>query len=62
LAKRVALASPTPEAQVQQAFSLAFQREPTAAEFSQCANFIRAHSLAELCRVLLNTNEFVYVD
>jgi hypothetical protein len=51
-----------PSQQVHRAFELALQRSPDAAESIACERLLREHSLAELCRALLNLNEFVYVD
>jgi hypothetical protein len=51
-----------PAAQIRRAFELALQRVPDAQEGRRCLEALKDHSLAELCRVLLNLNEFVYVD
>lgn len=51
-----------PTSQVNRAFALAFQRQPAPEERDACLELLRARSLAELCRALLNVNEFVYVD
>ena len=48
--------------QVDRAYSLALQRSPTSDERRACLEFLNHHALAELCRALLNLNEFVYVD
>ncbi|HEY1068461.1 MAG TPA: DUF1553 domain-containing protein, partial [Pirellulales bacterium] len=62
-AKRVASeAGDAPEDQVQRAFRIALQRDPTAAEAESCRRFLAERSLAELGRVLLNLNEFAYID
>ena len=50
------------DAQVRRAFQLAFQREPDSKEREACLELLRSNSLVELCRALLNVNEFVYVD
>jgi hypothetical protein len=60
LAARVQGASAADE--IRAAFELAFQRPPEPSELSDCAEFLRGHTLAELCRALLNANEFIYVD
>lgn len=63
LAKRVASESPsTPESQVDRAFSLALQRRPDPEERAACVRLLQRRNLQELCRALLNLNEFVYVD
>lgn len=37
-------------------------REPTEVEQAHCAAYAQKHGLAALCRVLLNSNEFLFVD
>jgi mono/diheme cytochrome c family protein len=51
-----------PSAQVNAAFKLALQRSPVPAEEAACLDLLKRRSLAELCRVVLNVNEFVYID
>lgn len=53
---------PTGESRVERAFALAFQRPPDAIERTDCTAFLKTHTLAELCRALMNLNEFAYVD
>jgi hypothetical protein len=48
--------------QVECAFRHALQRRPDAGERAACVQLLQRRTLAELCRVLLNVNEFVYVD
>ncbi len=50
------------EAQVDLAFALTLQRAPDKNERHACVKLVEQRSLAELCRALLNLNEFVYVD
>jgi hypothetical protein len=62
-AQRVAReAGANPKRRVQRAFELALQRSPDDAESAACERLLAERSLAELCRVMLNLNEFVYVD
>ena len=62
-AKRVEGESGTePGQQVRFAFELALQRPPDEAEFAACERLLRKRSLLEVCRALLNLNEFVYLD
>jgi hypothetical protein len=49
-----------PEAQVTQAFWLAFGRKPEGAEKKAAAELVERHGLAALCRALMNANEFLY--
>ncbi|MDB6171611.1 MAG: hypothetical protein JWL59_922 [Chthoniobacteraceae bacterium] len=51
-----------PDAQVERAFAAALQRAPDEEERLACLRFRAEHGLIELCRALLNLNEFVYVD
>ena len=51
-----------PAAQIDRAFALALQRPPDAAERAACLRFHAQRSLPELCRALLNLNEFAYID
>lgn len=51
-----------PAKQVQRVFALALQRQPDAAELESCVEFRASRSLLELCRVVLNLNEFIYID
>ncbi len=48
--------------QMQHAFELALQRLPDEVESASCQRLRDQHSLAELCRVLINLNGFAYVD
>jgi hypothetical protein len=48
--------------QVSLAYRLALCREPTKAERQALLAFLQEESLEELCRVLLNLNEFVYPE
>ena len=50
------------EAQAKRAFQLAFLREPTATEAQAAIEFINDNGLFALARILLNANEFCYVD
>ena len=43
-------------------FRLALGRRPTAAERDALAAYAKEHGLANACRVILNLNEFVFVD
>jgi hypothetical protein len=48
--------------QVDHAFVLTLQRWPDKKERGACLDLLQQRSLAELCRALLNLNEFIYVD
>jgi hypothetical protein len=50
------------DSQISMAFQLATGRPPTDTERRQLASYAEAHGLANTCRVLLNLNEFVFID
>ncbi|HWG41770.1 MAG TPA: DUF1553 domain-containing protein [Gemmataceae bacterium] len=49
-------------AQVIAAYRLALGREPTAEERRVLIEYARKHGMANICRLMLNTNEFSFVD
>jgi mono/diheme cytochrome c family protein len=49
-------------AQVREAFRLAIQRDPTPAELAKLTAFAKEQGLENTCRVLMNLNEFVFVE
>ena len=51
-----------PVRQVEKAFALALQRGPKLEEQVACVDLLRRLSLEELCRVLVNLNEFIHLD
>ena len=61
-AHRLESLSPDPEAQLASAFQLALNRQPSAPEKQQLLEFTQKHGLPNACRVLLNLNEFSFVD
>jgi hypothetical protein len=58
------------DAQVERAFRLAYHRAPSERELTSALNFLERQTkiasadaaLVDLCHVLLNSNEFLYVD
>jgi hypothetical protein len=50
------------EQQIACVFQHALQRRPDAVELEKCRRLLDAASLAEVCRAILNVNEFVYLD
>jgi hypothetical protein len=60
-ARVTSLVGDDPVKQAITAYRLALLRDPTESQRTAAAKFIRAHGLFSLCRVLLNTNEFLYV-
>ena len=61
-AARVEPLGATSEEQIAAAFRLAMSRAPSADETSALAAYTRQHGLANACRVILNLNEFAFVD
>jgi len=47
---------------VESAFRLAIGRRPSAPERTELAHYAKQHGLANTCRVILNLNEFLFVD
>jgi hypothetical protein len=62
VAERVAREAPDPEGQVAVLYRLVLGRPPTAREAQAVGAYARRHGLANACRVLLNSNEFVFVN
>ena len=62
IAKRVARSAPDREKQVSAAYRLILGRAPTAKELKSVGAYAERNGLANACRVLLNSNEFVFVD
>lgn len=62
-AKRVKKeAGPAVPAQVERAWRLAFGHAPSAGDTIKLSAFAKERGLANLCRLILNLNEFVFVD
>ncbi len=53
---------PTQESQVHRIFLLALQRTPAPDELRASLDFLKTHPLLDLCRSVLNLNEFCYID
>lgn len=62
-AHRITKSAPnaTAEEQIALAFRLAFARPPGDRELSKCIAVVKQHGLPTLCRVLFNTNEFLFL-
>ena len=61
-AQRVESLASGPSEQIRVAILLALGREPSAAEQELLAAYAKQHGLANTCRVILNLNEFSFVD
>ncbi len=55
-------AGPGAEPQIKRAFAVALQRQPDRDELRACLQVTAKRSLAEVCRALINLNEFIYLD
>ncbi|MFN0171370.1 MAG: PSD1 and planctomycete cytochrome C domain-containing protein, partial [Bryobacteraceae bacterium] len=62
LAARVQAMADTPEGRIAALYRLAFLREPIAGELAEARQYASQHGLANLCRVILNSNEFMFVN
>jgi hypothetical protein len=62
LGNRVQQGAPDLAAQINDAVTAVLGRPPTAAEQGGFGDFARQHGLANLCRVLLNSNEFLFLN
>ena len=65
-AERLRQHADAPDQRIQRAFELAFSRPPTEQENERLQKFLAAgppeETLVGLCRILYNSNEFIYVD
>lgn len=62
LARRVESGARTPEEQVSRAVQLAWLREPRGNELADFKTFVQSSGLPAFCRILLNSNEFLFVE
>jgi Protein of unknown function (DUF1553) len=62
LVTRIENESPDTASRIRRAFELCFQRPPTPDEQRQAQALVDEQNLFALCRMLMNANEFVYVD
>jgi hypothetical protein len=62
LATRLAAEANSVEAQLQRAFELTLGRTATADELADFTTHARQHGLANCCRLLFNSNEFVFIN
>ena len=61
LAARVAKAGSLKK-QVEQVYQLALNRQPTKEELKKLEGFAQKHGMPNLCRLIFNTSEFMFVD
>jgi hypothetical protein len=62
LARRAGADAATIAEQVRRVVVWIWQREPSAAECDQLTALANQHGLESVCRLLLNSNEFLFVD
>ncbi len=62
LAARVSNDAREPDQQIALVFQLLYQRKPSDREKKTITEYLHKHGLANTCRLLLNTNEFHYID
>lgn len=48
--------------QIEELFRVVLSRNPREQELGSCKLFLESRTIVELCLVLLNTNEFVFVE
>ena len=61
-AARISAEAKTQREQIALACELALNRPPTEAEMNDFAAYAEKHGLANLCRLILNSNEFMFVN
>jgi hypothetical protein len=62
LAQRLERQTADNRSRIVAAFCLALAREPDQFELDSMTAYVKKHGLASACRLLFNTNEFVFVD
>jgi len=62
LAERLAKMHPEPEKQIAAAYEVILGRAPHRDEAKELAAYAKQHGLANACRILLNSNEFMFVN
>ena len=62
LAMRLTSEAKSTSSRISLAIQLAFGREPRNAELNRFVEYTEKHGLANFCRLLFNTNEFIFVD
>jgi hypothetical protein len=61
-AERLATLKPTLQGQIEAAYELALGRPPSRAETRDLVVYAKEHGLPNLCRLLFNSNEFMFVN
>jgi len=61
MAQRIAQTTSDPDGQIERMTQLAWQRQPDAVERQRFRAYLDRHGLAALCRVIVNSNEFLFI-
>jgi hypothetical protein len=61
-AARLRTIASDPSSQIEAAHLLALGRKPTEREATALSAYLERHGLENLCRVIFNSNEFLFVD
>ncbi len=62
LAARLEKERPTMDARIGRLYQLAYQREPEPEELVEVSEYAQRHGLANACRIIFNSNEFVFLE
>jgi hypothetical protein len=62
IAARIATTKPTQTEQVEELYRLILGRAPSAKEAKAVGAYVTRNGLANTCRIVLNSNEFIFVD
>lgn len=62
LGKIISVKAPDPNTAAHEAYARVFSRSPTRDEARMASELVKKHGAAALCRVLFNTNEFLFVE
>jgi hypothetical protein len=62
IAQRISAQHPAIGDQVRAAFGMIYGRSPTKDEWTAVSAYVARHGLTNACRLLVNTNEFMFVD
>jgi hypothetical protein len=61
-ADRLAKMNPDPAGQINALFQLAMSRDATPKEIEMLGAYAKKHGMANVCRLVINSNEFMFVD
>jgi hypothetical protein len=61
-AARLERERPSVREQINRAYELAMGRAPTESERARLAAHVERHGLASTCRIIFNSNEFMFLD